>query len=50
MSKFCPILQRIVLYPECLECDEKMCRTENNMKNILESDEKCDQVRSDSPY
>lgn len=27
MSRICPITSTTVLYPECLECDEKVCRT-----------------------
>lgn len=26
MSKICPLVQRKVLYTECLECDEKACK------------------------
>ncbi len=27
MSKYCPVLERKVLYLECNECEEKLCRT-----------------------
>ena len=26
MSKYCPILQRKVVYLTCMECDEKPCK------------------------
>lgn len=26
MSKYCPVLERKVLYLECNECEEKLCR------------------------
>ena len=39
MAKFCPILNRIVVYMTCLECDDKQCekqatlsKTENTTK------------------
>ena len=38
MSKFCPIINEKVLYTECLECPEKICKGEIRMpakKNIL---------------
>lgn len=28
MSKYCPILNRKVVYLDCLECDEKICQKE----------------------
>lgn len=27
MAKMCPLVNRPVVYLECLECDEKVCRT-----------------------
>ena len=29
MSKLCPITKELVLYTECLECEEKMCKDIN---------------------
>ncbi len=29
MAKFCPDVKRRVVYLDCLECDEKICRGEN---------------------
>ena len=26
MAKYCPILNRKVVYLECLECEEKLCK------------------------
>lgn len=30
MSQYCPIVKRNVLYLECLECEDKVCRNPNN--------------------
>lgn len=32
MAKFCPIIHEKVLYTECLDCTEKMCRTTKQKK------------------
>lgn len=29
MAKFCPLINQKVLYIECLECDEKICKNNN---------------------
>ena len=31
MSRICPITNDIVLYLECLECDEKKCQNPTNL-------------------
>lgn len=41
MSKFCPIMQRRVVYLDCLECEEKKeCKTEENLEKKKEEKEK----------
>ncbi len=32
MSKFCPILNRNIIYAECFDCDDKVCRREKKME------------------
>lgn len=32
MSRYCPSQERIVLYTECIECEEKACRTPGHEK------------------
>jgi hypothetical protein len=34
MSKYCPLLERNVVYLDCLECDERIC--EEKVENINE--------------
>jgi hypothetical protein len=41
MSKYCPILERNVVYLDCLDCDEKLC--EKTMDSIL-NENKVDKV------
>lgn len=33
MAKFCPIRQEYVVYLDCLECEEKICRQTDTQKN-----------------
>lgn len=35
MSKYCPVLERKVLYLECNECEEKLCR--NTSKSHIDN-------------
>jgi len=35
MSKYCPAYGRVVLYLDCLECDDKICRKERPMYNKI---------------
>lgn len=35
MSKYCPAYGRVVLYLDCLECDDKICRKEKKMHNKI---------------
>lgn len=35
MSKYCPAYGRVVLYLDCLECDDKICRKEKVMYNKI---------------
>lgn len=30
MAKICPITNEYVLYPECLECEEKVCKEQDS--------------------
>jgi len=32
MAKICPITNKSVLYLDCLECEEKICRKTKNIK------------------
>lgn len=32
MSKYCPILQRTVLYLDCIECEDKICKEKETKK------------------
>lgn len=34
MSKYCPILKRKVVYLECLECEDKICK-KDKQKNVV---------------
>lgn len=34
MAKTCPVTKEKVLYLECLECEDKMCRTVQKGKEI----------------
>ncbi len=33
MSKICPMTNDVVLYLDCLECEEKVCKKENFNEN-----------------
>lgn len=37
MAKFCPIRQEYVVYLDCLECEEKICRQTDTQKNSSHS-------------
>lgn len=37
MSKICPVTKDVVLYLDCLECDDKVCKNNSN-ENIKEND------------
>lgn len=39
MSRYCPILERNVVYLDCLDCDEKLCEKEENINKKTEKDE-----------
>ncbi len=34
MAKICPVINEPVLYLECLECDDKVCKKMKNENNI----------------
>lgn len=41
MAIYCPIIKEKVLYTECLECEEKVCKkntVEDDSKNIHKKD------------
>lgn len=40
MSRYCPVAERKVLYTECLECDEKECRTDKTMKQRVKMEQR----------
>ena len=41
MSRYCPALKRTVVYMECLDCDEKLCRVPSRTQ-VFEKPEKKD--------
>lgn len=48
MSKICPITKEKVLYLDCLECEEKICKKNNKSKEFKCHEEKirCKQRRN----
>ena len=37
MANYCPILKENVLYIECLECQDRLCRGDKKVKDVKES-------------
>ena len=37
MSKYCPLLERNVVYLDCLECEDKICENCNNKIDISDT-------------
>lgn len=48
MSKICPHTNSIVLYLECLECDDKICRTSQRNSYEHKNDNKDNHSKEES--
>lgn len=47
MSIYCPLAKRRVVYLDCKECEEKLCKEIDNLKKEPLSDENSHQIEAD---
>ena len=48
MAKFCPILNRIVVYMTCLECDDKQCEKQATLSKTENTTNKTNKEKGDT--